>query len=256
MFLTLNAFISMTFREAIRNKILYGIGFFAIAIFLFSLVLGELSLYEQERVIRDVGMTFMTAMGIALAMYTGIGQIHREIDRRIIYTILSKPVRRHQIVVGKFLGIGVTLFVEMAAMFGLFLALLAMRGMSIDVTLFQAFWLTYIESLVVAAAALMFSTFSSAMLSTLMCAGFVLLSCLYPQIGFYADQNKAAEISAAMRSAQFILPNFGHFDVSTQVSYALAIPWSHVAWSTVHGLTYIVVLICIAAIIMEKRDFV
>ena len=176
MFLTLNAFISMTFREAIRNKILYGIGFFAIAIFLFSLVLGELSLYEQERVIRDVGMTFMMLMGIALAMYTGIGQIHREIDRRIIYTILSKPVRRYQIVIGKFLGIAVTLFVEMFAMFAIFLALLAIRGMVIDPTLFEAFWLSYMESLVVAAAALMFSTFSSAMLSTLMCTGFVLLA--------------------------------------------------------------------------------
>ena len=256
MFLTLNAFISMTFREAIRNKILYGIGVFAIAIFLFSLVLGELSLYEQERVIRDVGMTFMMLMGIALAMYTGIGQIHREIDRRIIYTILSKPVRRYQIVIGKFLGIAVTLFVEMFAMFAIFLALLAIRGMVIDPTLFEAFWLSYMESLVVAAAALMFSTFSSAMLSTLMCTGFVLLASLYPQIGLYAEREKAAEISAAMHAAQFLLPNFGHFDVSTQVSYALEIPLSHVGWSTLHGLTYIVVLISIAAIVMEKRDFV
>lgn len=256
MFLTLSAFISLTFREAIRNKILYGIGFFAIAIFLFSLVLGELSLYEQERVIRDVGMTFMMLMGIALAMYTGIGQIHREIDRRIIYTILSKPIRRYQIVIGKFIGIGVTLFVEMGAMFCLFLALLGIRGMAIDSTLFAGFWLMYMESLVVAAAALMFSTFSSAMLSTLMCTGFVLLASLYPQIGLYAAQNKSVDISAAMRGAQFLLPNFGHFDVSTQVSYALEIPLRHVMWSSVHGLTYIVVLVCIAAIVIEKRDFV
>ena len=89
MWLTLSAFISQTFKEAIRNKILYGIGFFAVAIFLFSMVLGELSLYEQERVIRDVGMTFLMIMGIALAIYTGVGMLHKEIDRRIIYTILS-----------------------------------------------------------------------------------------------------------------------------------------------------------------------
>lgn len=256
MFLTLNAFISMTFREAIRSKILYGIGFFALAIFLFSLVLGELSLYEQERVIRDVGMTFIMLMGIALAMYTGIGQIHREIDRRIIYTILSKPVRRFHIVIGKFLGIALTLFVELSAMFAVFLILLTARGMSVDATLFEAFWLVYVESIVVAAAALMFSTFSSAMLSSLMCTGFVLLASLYPQIGFYADREKDPEISAAMHGAQFLLPNFGHFDVSTQVSYALEIPLSHVAWSTLHGLAYIVVLVSIAVIVMEKRDFV
>ena len=95
MMLTLSAFISQTFKESIRNKIMYGIGFFAVAIFLFSLVLGELSLYEQARVIRDVCMTFLMVMGIALGMYTGIGLIHKEIDRRIIYTILSKPIRRY-----------------------------------------------------------------------------------------------------------------------------------------------------------------
>lgn len=256
MFLTLNAFITQTFREAIRNKILYGIGFFAVAIFLFSLVLGELSLYEQERVIRDVGMTFIMLMGVGLAMYTGIGPIHKEIERRIIYTILSKPVRRYEIIIGKFFGISATLFVELLAMFAVFLALLVMRGMSLDVTLFEAFWLTYVQSLVVAAAALMFSTFSSAMFSTLMCAGFVLLAALSPQIGLYAAQHKTLEICAAMRGAEFLLPNFGHFDVSTQVSYALEIPWSHVAWSTLHGLAYIVVLVCIAAIVLEKRDFV
>lgn len=127
MWLTLNAFITQTFREAIRNKILYGIGFFAIAIFLFSLVLGELSLYEQERVIRDVGMTFIMIMGIGLAIYTGVGLIHREMDRKIIYTILSKPVRRYQVIIGRFLGIGVTLFVELAAMFLVFVGLLLVR---------------------------------------------------------------------------------------------------------------------------------
>ena len=152
MWLTLSAFISQTFKEAIRNKILYGIGFFAVAIFLFSMVLGELSLYEQERVIRDVGMTFLMIMGIALAIYTGVGMLHKEIDRRIIYTILSKPVRRYQVIIGKFIGISCTLFVELAAMFLVFICLLLVRGMSIDMTLFQAFWLTYVESLVIAAA--------------------------------------------------------------------------------------------------------
>ena len=256
MWLTLNAFITQTFREAIRNKILYGIGFFAIAIFLFSLVLGELSLYEQERVIRDVGMTFIMIMGIGLAIYTGVGLIHREMDRKIIYTILSKPVRRYQVIIGRFLGIGVTLFVELAAMFLVFVGLLLVRHMNVDVTLFQAFWLTYIESLVIAAAALMFSTFSSSMLSSLMSVGFVIIASLYPQIGIYAEQSKMIELRAFMNGAQFVLPNFDHFDVSTQVSYALEIPATHVLWSSLHGLTYIVVLICIAAVVMEKRDFI
>ena len=141
-------------------------------------------------------------------------------------------------------------------MFAVFIGLLLFRSIPIDATLFQAFWLIYMESLVVAAAALMFSTFSSAMLSTLMSAGFVVLSLLNPQIGYYAEREKSLEISAAMKAGQFLLPNFGHFDVSNQVTYALEIPASHVMWSTAHGLLYIVVLICIASVVLEKRDFI
>lgn len=256
MWLTLNAFITQTFKEAIRNKILYGIGFFAVAIFLFSLVLGELSLYEQARVIRDVGMTFLMIMAIALSMYTGIGMIHKEIDRKIIYTILSKPIRRYQVIIGKFIGIACTLFVELAAMFLVFLGLLLFKEIDIDATLFQAFWLLYMESLVVAAAALMFSTFSSAMLSTLMTTGYVILSLLHQQIGFYASREDSVTIKATMKAGQFLLPDFALFDKSFEVTYQKVIDTSSMVDASLHGLFFIIVLICIASIVMEKRDFI
>ncbi|MCL2325864.1 MAG: ABC transporter permease [Proteobacteria bacterium] len=253
---TLPAFVTQTFREAIRNKILYGIGFFSLAILLFSLVLGELSLYEQVRVIRDVGITFIGLMGIGLAIYTGVGMLHKEVDRRTIYTILSKPVRRYEVILGKFMGIAVTLFVELLAMFLVFLALLLVRDIPIDAVLFQAFWLAYVKALVVAAAALMFSTFSGAMLSTLMSASLFVLGSLYSQISLYAERNDTLWVRAAMRSGQFLLPDLGHFDLSTHVSYSLHVDWSHVGWASLHGLFYVVVLLCIGAIVFERRDFI
>lgn len=256
MFRTIGAFTVQTFREAIRNKILYGIGFFAVAILAFSLVLGELSLYEQVRVIRDVGITFITIMAVALAIYTGVSMIHKEIDRRIIYTILSKPIRRYEAILGRYCGIALTLLVELLAMFLVFLAILLVRGIDIDVVLWQAFIMVYVKALIVAATALMFSTFSGAVLSSLMSIGVFILGSLYDQFSFFAERSDSAANRAVMHGAQFLLPDLAHYDLSTQVSYSLVVPWSHVGWGTLHGLAYCVVLLCIASIVFERRDFI
>lgn len=253
---TITAFILQTFREAIRNKILYGIGFFAVAILLFSLVLGELSLNEQVRVIRDVGMTFIMIMAVALGIYAGVSMIHKEIDRRIIYTVLSKPIRRSEFIVGRFLGIALTLFVELLSMFVVFLGILVVRDIPIDAVLFQAFILVYVKSLIVAATALMFSTFSGAVLSSLMSLGIFIIGSLYDQFTYFAGRSDSPASRAVMYGAQFLLPNLAHLNLSTQVSYSLDVPWTHVAWSGASGLIYCVVLLCIACIVFEKRDFI
>ncbi len=256
MFKTIGAFTIQTFREAIRNKILYGIGFFAIAILLFSLVLGELSLYEQVRVIRDVGVTFITVMAVALGIYTGVSMLHKEMDRRIIYTILSKPIRRYEVILGRYCGIALTLFVELLAMFLVFLAILLFRGMTIDVVLWQAFIMVYIKSLIVAATALMFTTFSSAVLASLMSIGVFILGSLYDQFTYFAGRSDNPATRAVMYGAQFLLPDLAHYDLSTQVSYSLTVPWTHVGWGSLHGLAYCVVLLCIACVVFERRDFI
>lgn len=255
-FLTINAFVTQTFREAIRNKILYGIGFFAVAMLLFMLVLGELSLYEQERVMRDLGVSFITLMGVVLAIYTGVGMLQKEIQRKTITTILSKPVRRYEVYIGKFLGIALTLFVELLAMFAVFLALLTLRDMTIDISIFQAFWLAYLLALVVAAASLMFSSFSSPVLSSLLSVGFFVLGSLSAQLGIYAQQNQDQSMRAGMRAAEFLLPRLSHFDMSKQVSYGIDVPWSHIGFSSLHALAYLLILLTIGAVVFENRDFI
>ncbi len=256
MFNTIGAFTVQTFREAIRNKILYGVGFFTVAILVFSLVLGELSLYEQVRVIRDVGMTFITVMAVALAIFTGVSMIHKEIDRRIIYTILSKPIRRYEVIVGRFSGIALTLLVELLAMFFVFLGILLIRDIPIDMVLFQSFILIYIKALVIAAVALMFSTFSSAVLSSLLSISFFVLGSLYDQFSYFADKSDSVANAAFMRASQFLLPDFADYSLSMQVSYSLPVEWSNVGMGVGSGLAYCVVLLCIASIIFERRDFI
>ncbi|MFA5624529.1 MAG: ABC transporter permease subunit [Bradymonadales bacterium] len=250
------AFAQQCFREAIRNKILYGIGFFALVILLFSLVLGELSLYEQERVIKNVGLGFLSILGVSLAIFTGVGMLQREIQEKTIYTILSKPIYRGTAIVGKFLGIALTLGVELIVMYVIFSAILLARGMSLDLILFQAFWLIYCQSLIIAATAILFSSFSDRLLSVILSVSIFILGSLHEQISYFAERQESQAIRALMRSGQFLLPNLSQFNLSASVSYSIHVQGSYVAFASLHALAVIFVMLCIAVIIFERRDFV
>lgn len=252
----ISAFVQQTFRQAIRNKILYGIGFFALLIMLFSLVLGELSLYEQERVIKNVGLALLSLLGVALAIFTGVGMLQREIQEKTIYTILSKPIPRSAAILGKFIGIALTLAVELGLMYCFFLLILWMRGAAIHAVLFEAFWLIYCQSLIITAAALLCATFSDKLLSTLLCIGLFILGSLYEQIGYFCERQESQALRAVMRSAQFLLPNFSQFNLSGAVTYNIEVSAGYVAFASLQALAAIVVLLGIAAIIFERRDFV
>src|SRR5690606_4097344 len=142
-----------TFREAVRSKILYAILFFAVLLILGSLAFGELSLYQQERAIQDLGVVVITLFGSLIAIYTGVSLLYKEIDKKTIYTIVSKPIERWHFLVGKYLGILITMAVQVAFMSAIFLGMLWVRDIPIGLTLLQALLLIYVEIAVVAAIA-------------------------------------------------------------------------------------------------------
>jgi len=133
-----------TFREAVRSKVLYAILFFAVLLILLSLAFGELSLYEQERVNKDLGIVVITVFGALIAIYTGISLLFKELDKKTIYTIVSKPIHRWQFLLGKYLGILLTLAVELGIMSAIFVAQLALKDIELNATLFQALVLIYV----------------------------------------------------------------------------------------------------------------
>jgi ABC-type transport system involved in multi-copper enzyme maturation permease subunit len=105
-----------TVREAVRNRVLYVLLFFALVLIGTGVLLSTLSYVERERILQDVGLASIRLFGAAIALFVGVGLIHKEVDRRTIFTILSKPVARSEFLVGKFAGLVVTIWLQVAVM--------------------------------------------------------------------------------------------------------------------------------------------
>lgn len=114
-----------TFREAVRDRVLYTMLIFAVGLILFSLVLGRIAPQEQLRLTTDVGLAAISLMTVLLAIILGVTNLHKEIERKTVYFVLSQPIARWQFLVGKFLGMAWLLTATIAVMGGTLLTVLA-----------------------------------------------------------------------------------------------------------------------------------
>lgn len=163
-----------TFRESSRDRVLYVIAFFGVALMAASQGLGWVSVGEETQIVQDFSLAAISFFGALIAVFVGTGLVYKEIEKRTIYTILSKPVSRWQFLLGKFCGLMAVLLAAVAGMGAIALAIIYYSGCTtptgdggfwldrIDWTLLlQALTLLYFEMMVVVALAIFFSTVSS-----------------------------------------------------------------------------------------------
>jgi Cu-processing system permease protein len=250
-----------TFREAIRNKILHGLLIFALALIASALALGQLSLGEQARLVRDLGLGGTDLFGVLLAIFVGVNLLYQELERRTIYVIVTKPLRRPEFIVGKFLGMALTLGVNVLVM-GAMLALVGtLLDAPPDAALLKALVLLYAEVLVVTAVALLFSSFSTPFLSGLFTLGIFLVGRSLPELEAVAK--KLGGGAPALRALATVMPNLHLFFVSgASVGGRVVsvhgdyVPWSYVASTCGYGLCYVGLTLVGACLIFARRDFV
>src|SRR5678816_3594406 len=149
-----------TFRENLRDKILYSLLIFAVLLMGASILLGALTIAEQEKIIADMGLASINVIGVIIAIFVGIGLVSKEIERRTIYTILARPITRTQFLLGKYGGLGCVMVVNLAIMVIMFFLTIVLTGNPVHGALFQAIQLILVETLLVTAIAMFFSTFS------------------------------------------------------------------------------------------------
>src|SRR5258708_7876522 len=121
-----------TFREAIRNKILYSMLFFAVALIAGALVLGQLSMHEEVRLTRDVGLAGIELFGVLIAIFVGVNLVYKELDKKTVFVLIPKPIHRWEFIVGKFAGMVMTLAVLVAIMTGVLFLVLAVQDNGLD----------------------------------------------------------------------------------------------------------------------------
>jgi ABC-type transport system involved in multi-copper enzyme maturation permease subunit len=247
-----------TFREAVRDRVLYNLVLFVLLLIAGAIFLGELSAGQESKIIVDLGLSAMLLFGVFIAILVGVGLVYKEIERRTLYAILSKPIGRDQFLLGKYLGLCLTLLVNVLIMgLGVSLALVYVRrGWDPLVSkIWPAILLIYVELMIVTGVALLFSTFSSPALSALL-TFFVFI------IGHFSADLKALGNTAGslparlvFRSLYYALPNLSNYSMITAAAHG-SMPEARVlAVSIVYAIVYIVVLLAAATLVFSRRNF-
>ena len=256
------------FRESVRDRVPYNLVLFSVLLIASSFLLGQLTAGQDVKIVKDLGLSAISVFGLFIAIFIGIGLVSKEVERRSIYALLSKPVSRPQFIAGKYAGLVLTLAVNVSIMVvALYVVLaylswqtradvkIAWDAPGVDPALLKAVFLIFLELMLVTALAVFFSTFSTPMLSAVLTFG------LYVAGQFNADLknfDKIVDSQAAIwlsRGAYHVLPDFSSFDVKTQAVHGLPITAGYLAGSTVYALAYIAALLLAGTFIFSRRDF-
>ncbi len=250
-----------TFKEAVRDKILYNLLFFALLMIGGSILIATLTVGEQSKIIMDVGLASINIFGVLIAIFLGIGLVSKEIEKRTVYTILSKPIERYQFILGKYTGLLITLLVNTGIMtVGLYLVLMfneARWGNSIwnvEPRLIQAVFLIFLELMVLTAVALLFSTFTTSTLAAI-------FSISVYVIGHASDdlvglgQKLSGTASFLLKGIYYIMPNLSQFDIKGQIVHRMTVDPSYIFLTTCYAAVYISLLLVSASLIFRSRDF-
>ncbi|MBX3326474.1 MAG: ABC transporter permease [Nitrospira sp.] len=244
-----------TFRETLRDKILYNLVFFALLLIGASVLLGTLTIGEQARIINDVGLASINLVGVIIAIFVGIGLVTKEIDRRTIYTILARPITRTQFVLGKYCGLIFIGGLNIGIMFTMFLATVWLSGNAIHGSLFQAVELMLVEVLVTTALAMFFSTFSSPTLSAIMTLGFYIIGHLTGDLKGIAEKSKDPIAESVMTALYYVCPNLELLNIKGQAASGSVVSVDYQLAATFYGILYAALLLLGACRIFERRDF-
>jgi ABC-type transport system involved in multi-copper enzyme maturation permease subunit len=246
------------FREAVRDRVLYNLVLFVLLITGAAIFIGELSGGQERKITVDLGLSAMLLFGAFISIFVGVGLVFKEIERRTIYAIFSKPVGRGEFLIGKYLGLCLTLLVNIVVMgLGVSLAVIYVSGGwdPLALRIWPAVLLIYFELTILTAVALLFSSFSSPALSALL-TFFVFI------IGHFSADLKNLASSTGGTSARwlfsalyYLLPNLSNYSFITPVAHGQVPQAGQLVLTTFYALVYNTLLLAIASLIFRRRNF-
>lgn len=243
-----------TFRESIRDRIFYSLLVFAVLMLGFSLVLGNLTIGDEVKIIKDFGLGAISLFGVLIALFVGISLVYKEMEKRTIYVILANPISRSQFVLGKYFGLSLTLLVEVVVMTVGLLALCYVKTGGVAWELFLAIIPIWFELQLILAVAVFFSTFVSPFLSGLFSlAVFVIghLTLDFKQLVASTDNPLLKNIASAL---YYTFPNLESLNYKARVVHGLVIPWQEFFLSLGYAASYTLLVLVAALFIFNTRD--
>ena len=244
-----------TFKEVIRDKIFYSLVFFAILLLGASVLLGALTVGERSKIIEDLSLAGINIFGVIIAVFVGIGLVYKELEKKTIYTIISKPIDRYQFLLGKYLGLALTLFVYISVMSAFFLLILYFSTGMLPLKLLWAVLLIFVELLVIEAAAVLFSSFSTPILSATYTLAIYVIGHLTKDLIGLAGKAKNEGAKAVLEFLYYLLPNLENFNIKSEIVHDMPVTFPFMAMALGYGVLYTAALLALSVIIFQKRNF-
>jgi ABC-type transport system involved in multi-copper enzyme maturation permease subunit len=247
---------SNTFREAVRDRVLYNLIAFALLMSGAAILVGQISIDIERLVVVNLGLTAVSLFGVVIAIFIGIGLVSKEIEKRTLYTVLSRPVRRWEFIVGKFFGLAGTLVVNTFFMaIGVFAALLYVSHSfhGADGWILVALYFIVLQFLIITALALLFSSFSSPLMSAVFAFSLFIIG------SFAEDLRGFAGISTGITrwlatGAAYLVPNFSALNVISSVAHEQTVSAQLILYNSAYALVYATLALSGAVLIFEHRN--
>lgn len=246
-----------TFREALRQRVLYSVIAFALLIIAVSAFFGAVSIGDQAQVIKNFGLFALSFFGSIIAILSGVTLLNKELKQKTIFNILSKPIERWQFIVGKYLGLSLTVCVLLSLMSIALISFCAIFEGRVDLLMLHAVLFILMEVLIVCALVLFFSSFAvTTTLTGLFALGAYLggRSINYVSHFFLSQKDLAPALRLAIKSLDFCLPDLSLFSVSDAVVYGFPVQASHFGYALLYCLGYVICLLVLAVLIFEQKE--
>jgi len=243
-----------TFRESVRDKVLYVLLLFAVAAVFGSKAIGWISIGQDIKIVKDFTLGASSVFGALIAIFVGTSLLYKEIDKRTLYTILSQPMRRWEFVAGKYLGLALLLGLVVAVMTLVSAAYVLLLGGAVELTYFLAALLIYGKLLLVTAFAVLLSSLSSPIL------GAIIVFCIYVfghATGVFIDlpeQFDGTYAKTLLEGLYHVFPNLSHFDIRKEAANGVAVSWAYIAFVLVYGAVYSAAVLIAAVWAFERKD--
>ena len=245
-----------TFREAVRDRVLYNLFAFALLLSGAAVLVGQVSIDIERLVVVNLGLTAVSLFGVVISIFIGIGLVSKEIDKRTLYTVLSRPVRRWEFVVGKFFGLTGTLVVNTFFMaIGVFLSLLyvAHKFEHADAWVIAALYFIVLQFFIVCALAIFFSSFSTPLMSAVFTFALFVIGSLSEDLRTLAKASHG--IGGWMATAiAYLIPNFSALNVVNRVAHGDSLPGRLILYNTIYAVLYSAMAISGAVLVFQRRN--
>lgn len=249
---------SNVFREIIRDRVLYLIGFFALVLIAAAVLIPEIAAGSEDKIITDIGLAAINLFGLVVTIFVGTALINKEIEKRTIYVLIAKPVSRAEFIVGKHLGLSAVLAVLLASMTAILLTVLSVQHIPYPVnSILLTVLFQFLELSLIAGVAILFGVFTSSLIAMMLTLAVYLMGNFSRDIVSLGNLAENPGIRQMTQNLYLVLPDLSRFNLKNEAIYGMTLlpqPLDLLG-SAVYGLVWIGLVLAIAVLIFSRREF-